>query len=35
VRSIEYGQMAAPAEPDDLIMFRPLLEQMLEGTYWD
>ena len=35
VRSIEYGQMAAPAEPDDLIMFRPLLEQMLAGTYWD
>ena len=34
-RSIAYGQMEAPAEPDDLIMFRKLLEQMLAGTYWD
>lgn len=34
-RSIAYGQMPEPAEPDDLIMFRALLEQMLAGTYWD
>jgi len=33
-RSIQYGQMPAPDDPDDLIMFRPLLEQMLEGSYW-
>jgi aminoglycoside phosphotransferase (APT) family kinase protein len=33
-RSIEYGAMKRPEEPDDLIMFRPLLEDMLEGTYW-
>ena len=33
-RSIAYGQMEAPAEPDDLVMFRGLLEQMLDGTYW-
>ena len=33
-RSIAYGQMPEPAEPDDLIMFRKLLEQMLEGSYW-
>ena len=30
-RGIAYGQMAQPAEPDDLIMFRSLLERMLEG----
>ena len=34
-RGIEYGVAEAPSDPDDLIMFRPLLEQMLAGTYWD
>jgi aminoglycoside phosphotransferase (APT) family kinase protein len=34
-RSIGYGQMPKPDDPDDLIMFRPLLEQMVAGTYWD
>ena len=34
-RSIAYGQMPAPDDPDDLIMFRPLLEAMLTGAYWD
>jgi hypothetical protein len=29
-----YGQMEQPEDLDDLIMFRPLLEQMLDGTYW-
>jgi hypothetical protein len=33
-RGIAYGQMEQPADPDDLIMFRHLLEQMLDGTYW-
>jgi aminoglycoside phosphotransferase (APT) family kinase protein len=33
-RSVAYGQTPAPADPDDVIMFRPLLEQMLDGTYW-
>jgi aminoglycoside phosphotransferase (APT) family kinase protein len=33
-RGIAYGQQAQPDDPDDLIMFRPLLEQMLAGTYW-
>ena len=28
-RSIAYGQTAQPEDPDDLIMFRPLLEAML------
>jgi aminoglycoside phosphotransferase (APT) family kinase protein len=29
-RGIAYGQMEQPADPDDLIMFRTLLEQMLD-----
>lgn len=34
-RSVAYGQAEAPADLDDVIMFRSLLEQMLAGTYWD
>jgi aminoglycoside phosphotransferase (APT) family kinase protein len=33
-RTIAFGTRAAPADPDDLINFRDLLEQMLEGRYW-
>ncbi len=33
-RGIAYGTMEEPADPDDLIMFRNLLEAMLAGTYW-
>jgi aminoglycoside phosphotransferase (APT) family kinase protein len=33
-RGIAYGTMEKPEDPDDLIMFRGLLEQMLDGTYW-
>jgi aminoglycoside phosphotransferase (APT) family kinase protein len=33
-RAIGYGAMAKREDPNDLIMFRPLLEDMLEGTYW-
>jgi aminoglycoside phosphotransferase (APT) family kinase protein len=33
-RGIAYGVMDAPNEPDDLIMFRGLLEKMLDGSYW-
>jgi aminoglycoside phosphotransferase (APT) family kinase protein len=33
-RGIAYGSMETPADVDDLIMFRGLLEQMLAGTYW-
>jgi aminoglycoside phosphotransferase (APT) family kinase protein len=33
-RGIAYGTMEEPADPDDLVMFRGLLEQMLAGTYW-
>ena len=28
-RGIAYGQMEAPPDPDDLIMFRTLLEDMI------
>ena len=34
-RGIAYGSMEKPDDPDDLVMFRGLLEQMLAGTYWD
>ena len=34
-RGIAYGVMEKPDDLDDLIMFRGLLEQMLDGTYWD
>jgi aminoglycoside phosphotransferase (APT) family kinase protein len=33
-RGIAYGVMEAPDDPDDLIMFRGLLEKMLDGSYW-
>ncbi|MDQ1534126.1 MAG: hypothetical protein QOF28_1887 [Actinomycetota bacterium] len=33
-RGIAYGTMEKPDDPDDLVMFRSLLEQMLDGTYW-
>jgi aminoglycoside phosphotransferase (APT) family kinase protein len=34
LRGIHYGQQEAVGDPDELIMFRPLLEQMLAGTFW-
>ncbi len=33
-RGIETGQQERPDDPDDLVMFRGLLERMLAGTYW-
>jgi aminoglycoside phosphotransferase (APT) family kinase protein len=33
-RAIAYGTMEKPDDPDDLVMFRGLLEQMLDGSYW-
>jgi hypothetical protein len=33
-RGIVYGTMEKPDDPDDLVMFRSLLEQMLDGSYW-
>jgi aminoglycoside phosphotransferase (APT) family kinase protein len=34
LRGIEYGTQEQPEDLEDLIMFRHLLEQMLDGTYW-
>ena len=34
VRGVAYGQQEPPNEPDDVVMFRALLEEMLTGTYW-
>ncbi len=33
-RQVLFGEIAEPADPDDMIMHRASLEQMLEGTYW-
>jgi aminoglycoside phosphotransferase (APT) family kinase protein len=33
-RSILFGEMEPPPDPDDLIMHRTTLEKMLDGTYW-
>lgn len=35
LRGVHYGQQDPVDDPDELIMFKPLLEQMLAGTYWD
>jgi len=33
-RQILFGEIAMPDDPDDMIMHRASLEQMLEGSYW-
>ncbi|TQF69150.1 phosphotransferase family protein [Rhodococcus spelaei] len=33
-RAIAFGQAQQPADPDDMILHRPTLEAMLDGTYW-
>jgi len=33
-RQVLFGEIAMPEDPDDMIMHRPTLEQMLDGTYW-
>lgn len=33
-RQVHFGEAEPPAEPDDAVMHRPLLEQMLDGSYW-
>jgi aminoglycoside phosphotransferase (APT) family kinase protein len=33
-RQVLFGEIAMPGDPDDMIMHRPTLEKMLEGTYW-
>ncbi|MFD4295234.1 phosphotransferase family protein [Rhodococcus sp. NPDC058532] len=34
-RAIAFGQAAAPGDPDDMIMHRRTLEDMLDGAYWE
>jgi aminoglycoside phosphotransferase (APT) family kinase protein len=33
-RSVLFGEMEMPSDPDDMIMHRATVEKMLEGTYW-
>ena len=33
-RQVLFGEIAMPDDPDDMIMHRATLEQMLAGTYW-
>jgi aminoglycoside phosphotransferase (APT) family kinase protein len=33
-RGIAYGVQEKPADIDDVVMFRGLMDQMLAGTYW-
>jgi aminoglycoside phosphotransferase (APT) family kinase protein len=34
LRGVHYGLQEFPENPDDLIMHRALIEQMLDGSYW-
>jgi aminoglycoside phosphotransferase (APT) family kinase protein len=34
LRGVTYGQMEMPDDLDDFVMFRHLVEQMLDGSYW-
>ena len=34
-RGVAYGVQEVSDDPDDVIMFRNLQEQMMDGTYWD
>ena len=33
-RQVLFGEIAMPADPDDMIMHRSTVEEMLAGTYW-
>ena len=33
-RAIAYGDMPGDKDPDDLVMHRHLIEQMLDGSFW-
>jgi aminoglycoside phosphotransferase (APT) family kinase protein len=33
-RSVLFGELEMPADPDDMIMHRTTVEKMLDGTYW-
>lgn len=34
-RAVAYGDMAAPEDPEDLIMLKDLTRTMLDGSYWE
>ncbi len=34
-RQVLFGEIEMPADPDDMIMHRSTVEEMLAGTYWD
>jgi aminoglycoside phosphotransferase (APT) family kinase protein len=34
-RAVAFGEAEMPADPDDLILHKPTLYAMLDGTYWD
>jgi hypothetical protein len=34
-RGVHFGEAQMPADPDELIMHRPAIEAMMEGSYWD
>lgn len=34
-RAVAFGEAEMPEDPDDLIMHRATLEEMVAGTYWD
>ena len=33
-RSIHFGELEAPDDPDDMIFHRATIEAMLDGSYW-
>ena len=34
-RSVAFGEAEMPDDPDDLIMHKNTLYEMIDGTYWD
>jgi aminoglycoside phosphotransferase (APT) family kinase protein len=33
-RQVHFGEAEWPADPDDAVLHRPVIEQMLDGSYW-
>jgi aminoglycoside phosphotransferase (APT) family kinase protein len=33
-RQVQFGEIARPPDPDDMIMHRRTIEEMLDGSYW-
>jgi aminoglycoside phosphotransferase (APT) family kinase protein len=33
-RQVQFGEIAAPTDPDDTITHRRTIEEMLDGSYW-